>query len=892
MKGKRLLTAFMAGALAVTTIAGSTLSLQAEESSNKLNMYRFYPFDGKDDAEYNDGPWAEAGQKYQPLWMYDVHIEEEAPEATPSVSGNDVVKPKKTLKAKYVQPNYLRTEDGKVAYCIEASKDVPTDITKTEEKVPAAAYMVVKNGYPLASASDAGVSDIELEWATTFAVKAVTGGTENFDSIERYGDVMKRAIEEGAVNANITEEQIAALNEKSDKIKDFTMNLIATSSDAAKAENFEYDSFDVNEDDVKTVIEGGKYKVGPYKVNTNLDGSTSAALNGTPEGAEIVIDGNDYYVVVPEESFKEETSFSVNFTNSSKMLPSNVYAPGNDGEQKIFVVEPQDAVKAVTVNIKKEVTPIQPVELKGKIEITKTNEDGKALSNVSFMIKDMKGNVVDTLKTDENGKAVSKELDLGKYNVKETKTADGYILNTDEILVEIKASEDGKTAVNVAKTFVNKMNVITIRKIASDTNKGLKGATLQVLDSNNKVVNESVTDDQGAITLKGLAAGKYTVKETKAPEGYQLTDKVISFTVDEFGNITGTTTLTNDPLSDVIITKVGSDDTKKGLEGAELRVKDSANNVVAKEKTDKNGQIKLSGLKAGEYTVEEITAPEGYKLSNKTIKFTIGNDGKVSGTTTFTNDPITVELLKTDSDKKGLEGATIEVRDSKDKLVFVGTTNKDGKLIVSKLAAGTYKFSETKAPDGYKLNKESYEFRVASDGTVTGTTSMKNEVTKVTITKKDKADGKVLEGAKITIKDSKGKEVATGKTDKNGLFVVEKLAPGTYTYTEDEAPEGYVKTNEKATFTINSKGEDLELTLYNSKLDLKKNDSTKKDSTSSNKNTGSGNSANGSSKVNEKGEIIKTGVDDTKKSILPVCLLLFAAASAGAAVVVGKRKKD
>ena len=173
---------------------------------------------------------------------------------------------------------------------------------------------------------------------------------------------------------------------------------------------------------------------------------------------------------------------------------------------------------------------------------------------------------------------------------------------------------------------------------------------------------------------------------------------------------------------------------------------------------------------------------------------------------------------------------------------------------------------------------------------MSGTTTLENKETVVTITKKDKNGNAKLAGAKIAVKNSDGKVVAEGKTDKNGELKIYKLAPGTYVYTEEEAPEGYVRSNEKSTFTINSKGENVELTLYNEKLELSSKSSSTTKKTSTTKTSASANT-NSASK-NSSGEIIKTGADDTTNSAMPIVFAAGAIIAAGAAVAIKKKKSQ
>lgn len=647
-----------------------------------------------------------------------------------------------------IEPNYFRGAGGEVAYCVNYDKDAPTDVTKSDDLVPLAAYNVVKAGYPSISGSNFGISDTELEWATTFAVKAVTGGNKDFSAMEPvYGKDEKAAVLKGVVES-----------------------LIQSGNSGV-----DYDRFEVKSDSVQIKLENDVYTVGPYTVNTNLDGTISATLQGAPSDAKIVENGGSYYVTIPDNNITSVLNFSIEFRHSAKMLSANIYKPASDKEQNMLVYELKDAVASVDIKL----TP----EKRGIIVINKQNENGDAIKGVEFTIYDSNGAEVEKIVTDSNGKAMSSKLPLGKYTVKETKAADGYIIS-DEVYIFDIVSQNNIYTTEVSKTIINKRNVIELIKVAAGTDNGLRDAEFEIYNSEKELVTKVTSDKDGKITIKGLPAGTYTVKEVKAPAGYVRSKDVFTFAVDE--------------------------------------------------------------------------------------------NGKVSGDVRIENTMIKIEVKKVDANTGAtLAGATLEVRNANNEIVASGKTNSKGILTIEKLPAGSYTLIETAPPAGYQINTQVLKFTVDEYGVVTGDTVMKDSPTVVTIYKKDAADNKVLAGAKITIKDSNGKVVATGTTNDKGIFSVSNLAPGVYVFYEDEAPEGYIKTNEKSTFTINAKGENVELTLYNEKFTIS-----------------SSSSSNSSDSTNE---IIKTGVIETVKNNAHIFLIIAAlilGAGSGIALYFYKKKKE
>ena len=186
----------------------------------------------------------------------------------------------------------------------------------------------------------------------------------------------------------------------------------------------------------------------------------------------------------------------------------------------------------------------------------------------------------------------------------------------------------------------------TIIKIDSITKQPVAGATLVVKDSEGKVIEEFVTTTEPH-KLTDLEDGTYTVEETKAPAGYEKTDEIYEFTVDK-DHRDVTVTIENTPIEKLVnILKVDAA-TGNPLAGATLVVKDSEGNVIEEFVTTEEPHT-ITGLKDGEYTVEETKAPEGYKKSDEIYKFTI-SDETPTALVIFENNEI-VEVPFTGSNK-------------------------------------------------------------------------------------------------------------------------------------------------------------------------------------------------------------------------------------------------
>lgn len=186
----------------------------------------------------------------------------------------------------------------------------------------------------------------------------------------------------------------------------------------------------------------------------------------------------------------------------------------------------------------------------GQITITKTDENNKKLAGAVFDIKaaaDIKsvggttlvvaGTVVDTVTTDANGTATSKELELGNYIVQETTAPAGYVLDTTEHNVTL---DDSHTTVNVAVqnltiTVENDYTKLDLAKVDSSTGENLSGAKLSLLDANGKLV-ESWTSGSTPHRIEKMKPGKYTLREDEAPANYKIADP-ITFTLESKADV-------------------------------------------------------------------------------------------------------------------------------------------------------------------------------------------------------------------------------------------------------------------------------------------------------------------------------------------------------------------
>lgn len=270
----------------------------------------------------------------------------------------------------------------------------------------------------------------------------------------------------------------------------------------------------------------------------------------------------------------------------------------------------------------------------------------------------------------------------------------------------------------------------------------------------------------------------------------------------------------------------------KALSGATLQIKNSNGTVIDTWTTD-GQKHKVSNLSSGTYVLSETAAPNGYKLSTETVKFTVDATGKVKDTSgnvisliTFKNEKMSVKVSKQDiANGSEVPGAKLVIKNSDGKEIIQWTSSSKP-YIIRGLAAGTYTLTETIAPDGYTKSEESITFKIGADGKVYNANGnvidkviMYNKKTStpggVSISKQDATTGKELPGATLVVKDYDGKQIDTWvSTDTPHL--IENLKAGIYTLTETIAPNGYILSTETVTFTVKDDGSVTKVVMYNS----------------------------------------------------------------------------
>lgn len=468
------------------------------------------------------------------------------------------------------------------------------------------------------------------------------------------------------------------------------------------------------------------------------------------------------------------------------------------------------------------------------------------------------GDVVSEITTDENGYAETEPLYLGKYEVREIKAPDGYVLNNEPKDVEVTyAGQEFEVRDTVNTAFENEYQGVRIslsKVMENDELFGIYGKDYYTSVRFGLFAAEDITAADGSvIPADGLLSevsldenmtakfdvqipfGRYYVKEISTDEHYVLGGEKYLVNFEYMGQDIRTVDI--DCGQFVNLLKRGRieghkvDDKSEPLENAlfGLFAVDTAEftseNAYMTAVSDENGYFEFDEIPYGEYIVREIEAPTGYILSGESYPVTVCEDGETITIRTV-NKPITVEVSKVDVYGEELIGADMQLENADGETVDKWTSDGTNH-IVSKLGAGEYVLKEIAAPDGYVIATD-IKFTVDVYGNITVENvdskavsdngdpliTMVDDTTKVQISKQDITTGEELPGATLQIIDEDGNVVEEWVSTDEAHFIEGKLIAGKeYTLRETIAPDGYEIANE-IKFTVNDDGTVTEVVMY------------------------------------------------------------------------------
>ena len=461
-----------------------------------------------------------------------------------------------------------------------------------------------------------------------------------------------------------------------------------------------------------------------------------------------------------------------------------------------------------------------------------------------------KGEVVDTVTTGADGTAVSKELYLGKYEVKEITAPFGMVLNEEIHAVELVYAGQNIAVTETAASFYNerqRVEIDLIKRLMADeaygigkngeifdvtfglyAEKELTAADGTVIPADGLIEIISLDENGSGKVKTDLPIGSYYVKELATNSAYILNGQKYPVVFEYAGQKTATVHITANGgeaiENDIIYGSVSgkkSDEDGNALGGAVIGIfktgtdKFTTENAIQTTVTAADGSFSFEKVPYGTWVIREIESPTGFVLSEEEITVTIGAVDEVVEIE-LVNYFIkgNIELTKVDKDypDNKLTGAEFEVYadtngdgklDSGDKLLGTMTELDGGVYQMKELRYGKYLVREKTAPTGFVLDENVYSVSIEENGK---TYIVENEAGVGFVNAAQKgslkivktsSDGKI-DGFSFRVTGANGYD-QTFKTDKHGEIYIEGLRIGEYTVSEvnDSVSAGYILPADK-----------------------------------------------------------------------------------------------
>ena len=437
-----------------------------------------------------------------------------------------------------------------------------------------------------------------------------------------------------------------------------------------------------------------------------------------------------------------------------------------------------------------------------------------------------KDELVASLETGNDGKAVLKNLPLGQYRVIETEAPYGYVLNSEEQIVTFAYVDDKTPVIYESATFKNDRQKfsLSIEKKDEETKEQIEGATFglfadediknidgKVIIKSGEMIEAAVSNKNGIVEfVEDYPMGKYVAKELAAPNGYVSSETIIQYDAQYKGQTIPVVEMKSEYLNTPTSFEFSKEDITSGAElsGATLSVIDKDGNTIETWKSVTGEKHVIKRLTVGEtYILREEYAPYGYlKASDVTFKVedtreiqsVVMKDEVPTGTIIINKDGEFVTgktLVKDflynlvfDYQKKSLAGVTFNVYAKEDivspdgldkvfykadQLVDTIETNDMGIAKIDNLPLGKYYLVETKTIEGFVLDETPIDAELMYVDQDTKVVYVGMDVTndrqkvEITVVKKDAETKKPLAGAEF------GLYAETDILNDNGDVVVE-----------------------------------------------------------------------------------------------------------------------
>ena len=538
------------------------------------------------------------------------------------------------------------------------------------------------------------------------------------------------------------------------------------------------------------------------------------AMSGKP------IAGTVFSVKSVTGSFSTSVTTGTDGSATLSAIHAGVYVVREESVPEPYIVSNTEQTVALRPGKTSEVTFVD-YEKPGLEIIKKNIANGEPIEGVTYRIEQIDGSYSTTATTDSHGRIFLDSIPVGTYRVTEINVPSYVILGPIPQEVALKAGETSTV------TFFNALKpTLEIRKVDSVTGDPVKGAKFQIWYASNHTGSGELndlgvyyTDESGKIILPEVKDGWYKVTELEAPHGYSIKEPA---TQECFiaGGESKALTFENTPLSAIIIRKVDSE-SGQPLEGAWFRIRylsgtsGTGGTVVGEYRTSSNGTIVVTGLKAGTYICEEISAPDGYVITDAAETVYLSGKDQDVITVTFSNDKMGSLLIVKKDAVTGAPISDVEffITDSDGSVIG----NANGKYVTD--SAGTIRIDgltpgmtviarEVRAKDGYILDDTPQNIKIKRSSVMT--LEFRNQPKGGVLVKKvDAVTNAPISDVEFLVTDSDGNLIgnANGKfvTDSAGTFTITDVAPDTtLIIKETRTKDGYILDDTPQTVKVKS----------------------------------------------------------------------------------------
>lgn len=441
---------------------------------------------------------------------------------------------KKYLNGASLHFYYKVNTAGKVIYCLDQDKDIPTGnptVYYLQGELSAKYAYVLANGYPNKSMT----GDNDQDYYITAMSIWYLANPNNY--IFRNFDINKGTF---LGKSNAVAKWMGVLVNGANKYSYVTPSIKINNSNSSMTLSNDGAYYVSEKMSVSTTGVVGNYTV---SLNNQLDGTIVTDVNGKVKNT--FAKNESFIVKVPAKNVsKMSNEFSVSVSANGTVSKAYYYATSNSKIQRTLALYDDNSKVNAKTNLN--------INLKTKVEISKIDATSSSeLPGAKLTIKSVDGDYEYSWVSTDKPKVIE-GLKPGDYILTEEKAPDGYSLSTETVKFTVKA--DG--AVTKVK-MENKLNTVYISKKDATTGTELPGASLVLKDSDGKVVDEWVSTNEPHM-ISGLKPGKYTLSETIAPKGYKLSTETVTFVVNEDGTVSSKVIMYNKPETVVRVPKTGT----------------------------------------------------------------------------------------------------------------------------------------------------------------------------------------------------------------------------------------------------------------------------------------------------------------------------------------------